>query len=264
MQRDPSDRTAGGGGGEYGAGAAGVGAGAAALATRGHPQQHFQQSGPPQHYQQQQHYGQLPPGAGAGGAADGGNLAGIGAGRGAPAAGAFAHPGLVAASSFDPRARDGGWAVAGQTPPHNEQQQQQSQYPPYPPSNQQHYPQHLPSSSPSPAAGGAAALPSSIAYNPPQSSFRQSTDLAPPPSSRFNAYNAPPLHGGPSASSPLSDGISSPVPSYRSIPALGAIGRTESETGTESGVGMGEGGRQLRVVNEGGDPYDGLDGGLRR
>ncbi|GAA5912142.1 hypothetical protein JCM6882_003066 [Rhodosporidiobolus microsporus] len=242
------------------AGAAGMaGAGAASRSSHGHAYGDHQQqpygqqlppgagigpgyapSSPPRHHQQQQ--------------STAGNFAGVGAnGRGGNGGGAY-PPGMA---SFDPRARDGGWAAAGDSPQH------QQQYPPYPAGggNGYGYPQQ--SFSPPPRVDSANSLPPSIAYNPPHSSFRGPTDLAqdaqlaPPSSSRFAAYSAPdsqqPHHPG------GGNGTASPTPSYRSIPALGAIPRADS-------TGPSEAGRQLRVVNEGekADPYGGLDDGLRR
>ncbi|GAA6041573.1 hypothetical protein JCM8097_004272 [Rhodosporidiobolus ruineniae] len=213
---------------------------------------------PQQHYQQQQLTGapNLPPGAGLGsGPPPSSNFAGVGASgrRGAPMSVAGAYPGILGGAAFDPRARDGGWAAAGGAEQQQQyapqpQQQQQQQYPPYP---------YGGAYSPSPpprtdSRSPPSNLPPSIAYNPPHSSFRGPTDLAqdaqlaPPSSNRFG--NAP-------------QGSQSPTPSYRSIPALGAIPRQDSDSGVGSQVGQ-QG--RLRVVNEEADPYGGLDEGLRR
>ncbi|GAA5992108.1 hypothetical protein JCM11641_003525 [Rhodosporidiobolus odoratus] len=227
----------------------------------------------------------------------GGGFAGVGAnGRGQGAGAGMGYPSLLGAASFDPRARDGGYAVANdayrQSSQYNQQPQPQQRYPPYPPAQgypqqqqQQSPPTRSSSFNPTPNSSTQHLLPASIAYNPPTSSFRGPTDhtheqhdpLAPPSSSRFAAFNSP-SHHQPQPSQqqqPLPQGVSSPVPSYRSIPQLGAVGRVESDSdagtlyGGHGGRGPGGAGGSgaLRVANFGAgeeeeDPYGGLDEGL--
>ncbi|GAA5941181.1 hypothetical protein JCM10213_007447 [Rhodosporidiobolus nylandii] len=303
-KRRPEGGFAGGGGGAYDEkdDEGGAGAGFAVL-----PQK--KRLAPAD--EQDAYYANLPPtplqrdpspdaggaGVGAGMAGIGAGLAGVGAGaghgggggRGGGGGGAGAYPPLGGAN-FDPRAREtqGGWAAAGSPSNSNAQQpfQGSQAYPPYPSSGggggggggaPYGYPTSQP---PQPHdASATSLLPHSIAYNPPRSSFLGPTDLAPPPSSRFAAFQSPSASDPHHPQPPPPQGIGSPTPSYRSIPQLGAISRAESETGGSSasfggsqagfgGGGQGGGGRQLRVVNEGDswgeDPYGGLDEGLTR
>ncbi|GAA6018690.1 hypothetical protein JCM10207_009014 [Rhodosporidiobolus poonsookiae] len=237
--------------------AAGAGAGAALLGrgpSDGSRSAHSHHNSAGGH---QQHYGagpSLPPGASPYPHPQpsplGDNFAGVGANGRANGAGMSmpsAYPAVLASTSFDPRGRDGGYAVASSNRPPS-----------------QGYP---------PQSSTPASLPASIAYNPPHSSFMGPTDLQPPSSNRFGAYSSSGSGAGHPAPQQSHPGASaSPVPSYRSIPQLGAIPRADSETGTDygssaAGAGQRTGGqgRSLRVVNEGEgerDPYGGLDEGL--
>ncbi|GAA5953999.1 hypothetical protein JCM21900_005376 [Sporobolomyces salmonicolor] len=223
---------------------------------------------------------------------------------------------MLAATTFDPRARDGGWAVANDLHGVQSQAQQQPLQPQSSNGNLVRQQQLQPSYPPGAAAGYASddlpyeaeqrrlnrppsfasrkpvppvsqappppaplPLPGSIDYHPPSPQDYPPADprsLAPPSSGRFDPY------GGPSArSTPRSlPGFSSPVPSHRSIPALGAIAQTDNSPDRPEG--------RLRVMNHGPasdfyqsegdveelrrfggradtmDPYGGLEDGLDR
>ncbi|GAA5884539.1 hypothetical protein JCM16303_000018 [Sporobolomyces ruberrimus] len=141
------------------------------------------------------------------------------------------------ATTFDPRARDGGWAVA------NEAFHNQSSSQPGPSSQAQFQPRNpMPPPAPLPLPG--------IDYRPAtQAPSTQAHDafLAPPSQSRFNRYNSPSHPQQPSRS-----GYDSPAPSHVSIPALGPyLAASDSERG----------GNQLRVTNLGSSTAGGSEWG---
>ncbi|GAA5923666.1 uncharacterized protein JCM15063_003721 [Sporobolomyces koalae] len=170
------------------------------------------------------------------------------------------------ATTFDPRARDGGWAVANE--PFNGQQgsavagpsqlQPRSQMPP---------PMPLPL---------------------PGMDYRQNSQpgpenfLVPPSQSRFNRYDSP-SHQPPQPGRNQTSGYDSPAPSHMSMPALGpyvATGDSErggnqlrvTNMGTSTTAGSDWGSTQQRYegdwndpreeLNDDQDPYGGLDAGL--
>lgn len=177
-------------------------------------------------------------------------FAGVGAGSGVMAASRIAPPqrqSTVAnmvdnATTFDPRARDGGWAVANEP--------STSQLAPPVPSHFQPRGQ-VPPPAPLPLPG--------FDYRPNnQNSSTQSHEpfLAPPSQSRFNRYNSPSQQ--PQLVSPVNNaprnqtnGYDSPAPSHLSIPALGPYlaNSGESERG------------QLRVTNMGSSTAAGSEWG---
>ncbi|GAA5847561.1 hypothetical protein JCM3766R1_000234 [Sporobolomyces carnicolor] len=188
-------------------------------------------------------------------------FAGVGAGRAPGAAasrnvpppqrqGTFANM-MDNATNFDPRARDGGWAVANEA----------FAGPSAGPSGQaQFQPRHaMPPPAPLPLPG--------IDYRPnvdQHASAAQSTDafLVPPSQSRFNRYNSPShvqagAGGEPSARGnphyPQTNGYDSPAPSHVSIPALGPY---HASSGASE-----RGGNQLRVTNFGSSTQAGSDWG---
>ncbi|GAA6018614.1 hypothetical protein JCM11491_006166 [Sporobolomyces phaffii] len=132
------------------------------------------------------------------------------------------------ATTFDPRARDGGWAVANEAAQAGPSQAQ------FQPRNQ------MPPPAPLPLPGNDYRQ---------QASQSSEAFLVPPSQSRFNRYNAP---SEVPRNHPATNGYDSPAPSHVSIPALGPYyASADSERG----------GNQLRVTNLGSSTAAGSEWG---
>ncbi|GAA5909156.1 uncharacterized protein JCM6883_002625 [Sporobolomyces salmoneus] len=186
-------------------------------------------------------------------------FAGVGAGRGgsggiAPIAsrnvppqpqrqGTFANM-MDNATTFDPRARDGGWAVANEAFNSNGNGTGNSSRAQFQPRNP------MPPPAPLPLPG--------IDYRPNHDTSNNAgpstsdTFLLPPSQSRFNRFNSP-SHHQPQPPATQTNGYDSPAPSHVSIPALGPY--LAGSNGSERG------GNQLRVTNLGSSTAAGSDWG---
>ncbi|GAA5956411.1 hypothetical protein JCM3765_005654 [Sporobolomyces pararoseus] len=184
-------------------------------------------------------------------------FAGVGAGRAAMAGGAAGgiaasriapqpqRKGTVVnmmenATTFDPRARDGGWKVANEA--FNQPGASSSSH-----GGQSHFQPRNPMPPPAPLPLPGIDYRSNVQ----NSSASHSTDtfLVPPSQSRFNRYNSPSQQP---RNMNQTNGYDSPAPSHVSIPALGPYhASNESERG----------GNQLRVTNLGSSTQDGSNWG---